>query len=73
MYRISLKTQIFSKSVSQKDHSEQGTENKGSPSNGKVHFKSDIHVTHSKIMVPPESSSQYLSNEYQGYGVSMEP
>jgi hypothetical protein len=26
----------------------------------------------SKIMVPPESFSQYLSNEYQCYGVSIE-
>jgi hypothetical protein len=26
----------------------------------------------SKIMVPPESMSQYLSNEYQYYGVSIE-
>jgi hypothetical protein len=25
-----------------------------------------------KIMVPPESLSQYLSNEYQCYGVSIE-
>jgi hypothetical protein len=27
---------------------------------------------HETIMVPPESLSQYLSNEYQCYGVSIE-
>jgi hypothetical protein len=32
--------------------------------------KSDI--THPKVMVPLESLSQYLSNEYQCYGFSIE-
>jgi hypothetical protein len=43
-------------------------------------LKGDLHVlTHpkvpgmiSKIIVPPESLSQYLSNESQCYGVSIE-